>query len=230
MLLAEPPNQAIVSMQESRYGYSIVDVGITPSHLFDFDQIQIEEDHIYISLGVPSSDDLIHFLTKIGPNDPTAMSRVALKITEITEQILLASTRETVCMSLRSFTPTHHYDLPRWHMDGQYYKPTVKGELQYRFVLTLVGPSTLFYPLSSDLMEFRKSVWNLMSNRKLMAEMFECERAFSPSREKAVFLIGGSSRRAALHSEPPIHGTRLFLSLIPCSKQDLKTFYGAKYE
>ena len=158
MFIPETPDQAIVSLQASRYGYSLVDLTLSAEDVADFNQIAVEKDLFYSSFGFPSPENLSHFLLEIGPNEPQSAQRIAERIIQIAADVLHASQRETFWLTLRSFTPTSRYDMPRWHIDGQYYFPD-KGEkdAQYRLSFALVGPSTLFYPLPRASEELRKA-------------------------------------------------------------------------
>jgi hypothetical protein len=129
-------------------------------------------------------------------------------------------------LRLRSFTPTSEYDVPRWHQDGYYYAP-YEGN-PYKFAITLKGPATLFYKLPPHLKEnfltlTREGMEKNGYNRQALATLLKPfkEAAFIPQPyQGAVFIVG--SEYAAVHSEPPIHEERLFLSVLPGSKAQIK--------
>lgn len=101
------------------------------------------------------------FLNNLGTQENDAAQVVAILITRLTESILQASQKETAWVALRAFKETTAYDQSRWHMDGGYYEPF--DQTQFKVAITLKGPSTLFYPLSSlaryDFFDFSSKSW-----------------------------------------------------------------------
>src|SRR5262249_15908206 len=92
-------------------------------------------------------------------------------------------------------------------------------DILFKFVVTLVGPTTLFYPLP---LELRKSTEQMVHNRQYMKNLCRPENIISPRLgEGAVFRAGQYTTSAALHSEPPIHEDRLFFSIVPCMEMQL---------
>jgi hypothetical protein len=105
-------------------------------------------------------------------------------------------------------------------MDGHYYS-SPKEEIQYKFVLTLIGTSTLFYPIPQGDRELRRSFWKNMTNRQYIRELCRPEDVITPERGQGMFFMSANKYRASVHTEPPIDENRLFFSIVPCSEQQL---------
>ena len=163
-------------------------------------------------------NNLGNFLQSITNNDITVIQRITEHITQIVAEVMIASERETGWVSLRATVPTDAYDIPRWHMDGYYFNPAGPHEMLYKYVVTLRGPATLFYPLCY---EERKKVCRKTKYRDYMAQFCKKDSIVQPQQGQGAFLIGGRIPQAALHSEPQMHEPRLFLSVVPCNANQL---------
>jgi hypothetical protein len=216
---AETFTAALSSLKESPYGFYFVDGGITAEDLADFNSIDMREERFFHQFGELSEVEgrIADFLSGIGMNERRLVERAAARLAQITHQIVELSGRETAWVHLRASVPTDRYDIPRWHMDGYYFTP-VEGYLMYKFAVTLVGPSTLFYPIPQEL---RRTAWRHMLDRKYMQEFCQADRVMSPKEGEGVVFLAGKKTESALHSEPPIHQNRLFFSITPCNEKQL---------
>lgn len=176
------------------------------------------------------------FLESIG-NSKELSSSVSSIIERIVNEIKAAFKAETAWVSIRSFTPTNEYDVPRLHTDGYYYSPR-KGN-QYKVAVTLNGAGTLFYKLPSDALrifwEIQKgqTLENYTENRVKLVKLLEQypdNKSFVHQGKEytgTVFIVGSES--SAIHSEPPIHSERLFVSILPGSKEQIQEWYDASH-
>ena len=214
------PESAIEGLVESRYGFSLVDVGITPQDLADFDQIAIASKQDYNRCGELDKleGETAVFLSEIGNNDPQIIRRVAYRIGQIAKQILAASKRDTAWVWLHAYTSVDAIDRLRWHFDWPYYS---SEEIQYRFVMTLKGFPTLFYLLPLEDIELRRKICKRPNDYDFVAELCEPDRVFIPNREVGVVFM--NRKRGALHSEPSnFDQSRLFFSIVPCSQEQVR--------
>lgn len=179
----------------------------------------------YGNLNVLESE-VREFLKTVNNGSESSAQDVARLITRLVKEILQGCGQETAWVTVRSFTSTSEYDLPRWHTDGYYYAP-YEGD-PYKFAITLKGPPTLFYQLPADKREAfyalqRKGNEKNEYNRQALAEMLSTAKeaiSIGQPYQGAVFIVG--SNHAAVHSEPPIKEERLFLSILPGSKKQIK--------
>jgi hypothetical protein len=179
----------------------------------------------YGNLNVLESE-VREFVKALGKGNETDAKEVAGLIVRLVNEILQASGRETAWVAVRAFTPTSEYDVPRWHTDGYYFEP-YSGD-PYKFALTLKGPPTLFYRLPDNKREEFYALWRKGTeqndhNRQAFADMLgRSKEAISIAQpyQGAVFIVG--SHNAAVHSEPPIKEERLFISILPGSRTQIK--------
>lgn len=214
-------DDALYELKENPYGFVLCDVGVTPRDLECFSSIDIRREWVFHQFGELDiiEESIANFISEIGSNGSGLTSQIASRLTEIAKEVIEASGKETAWICLRSFTPISQFDIPRWHVDGPYYAPDGPKDLLFKFVVTLIGPSTLFYPLPLDL---RKTTGKAVHNRQYMKNFCKREKIVSPHLgEGTVFRWGQYIELTALHSEPPIHENRLFLSIVPSTEMQL---------
>ena len=205
-------------LNEDPYGFAFVDAGITDEDLATFSRVDIQQGRVYHQFGeIEMTQGVADFLTQVGDNPSPFALQTAARVIQIVNEVVQACGKETAWIHLRAFIPTDRYDLPRWHMDGSYYTPSEPNDPLLKFVVTFVGPTTLFYLLP---LESRKMVERHTRNRHYMKEFCLEENTISPPLGQGAIFIGGPGF-AALHSEPPIHQSRLFLSVVPCKQAQL---------
>ncbi|MBX9923054.1 MAG: hypothetical protein K2Y01_02990 [Rhabdochlamydiaceae bacterium] len=178
---------ALDSLKDNPYGFYFFDTGITQNDLKDFQAIKIEKEKFYQQFGELSKTEsgITDFLNNLGQNDHQVTLRIAKVLTQISNQVLTASESETAWIHLRASVPTDTYDIPRWHMDGLYFRPIEPTSTMYRFVITLLGPATLFYLLPQ---EQRETAWKNMRYRTIMQTFCLPERVVRPNIGEGVFL------------------------------------------
>jgi hypothetical protein len=209
-------SNSLKDLRKNPYGFVLLDVGITPQDLEDFNSIDIQKEWIYHQFGELETleESIANFISTIGSNGSEKSLQMASRLKQITQEVIEVSGKNTAWICLRSFTPTNRFDVPRWHVDGPYYNPASPEDLLFKFVVTLLGPSTLFYPLPLAL---RKTTEKMIHNKQYMKNFCKEENIVSPKLgEGAIFKGGQYTTLTALHSEPPIHENRLFFSIVPC--------------
>lgn len=183
--------------------------------------------------------EINEFIKSLSQENEIIAKEASQLITKLVKGLVQASGKEKAWVSLRPSMPNSAFNLPRWHMDGFFYKP--HDIRQYKFALVLKGPSTLFCKLSPDekktfdilkakethkiiqdengkIIKFEED----MSNRKALATMissFQAPVTIAKPYQGAVFVVGESN--SAIHSEPSISENRLFLSILPGSKSQI---------
>ena len=214
-------NEAIDELKQSSYGFVLFDLGISSKDLELFNSIDIQREWVYHQFGEMEKieESIVKFIDEIGSNEKGLALQVASRLKEITDEVIQSSGKQTGWACLRSFTPTNRFDVPRWHVDGPYYIPNEPKDLIFKVVVTLVGPTTLFYPLSPDL---RKLSEKAVHNRPYMKNFCKQENIVSPNLGEGALLRSGQyTTVGALHSEPPIHENRIFFSIVPCTEVQL---------
>lgn len=188
--------------------------------------------------------ETVVFLKKLGNSDEDA--HIASKvISNIVMRDISSTDNETAWVSLRAFTPNESYDLPRWHTDGAFYRST--ENVCYKRAYALKGASTLFLQVPDDV---RAQFFNIQSktyagmtyaeikslskreldalmlpNRIRLAELLAGYHVYTaPANTGTIFVTGGRNR-GAIHSEPPMHENRLFMSVVPGTPEQIQEWY-----
>lgn len=197
-----------------------------------FQSLNITIAHEYMSYGIEKNfeNELIEYINKLGSfyddcgvlrEYQTSLNKdisvlASQCIIKIIREVLLGSKQETALIKIRSFLPTHQFDLARWHIDKSRQGST------FRFTIALRGPGTLFYELLAPTKEVFFSVQEHEKDphelRKKLASLLDDETRTSKSlsSQGAVFMI--DSRDGAVHSEPRLDEIRLLLAITPASK------------
>ncbi len=213
--------EALNELRENPYGFVMCNAGITPWDLAQFNSIDIQREWVFHQFGELEiiEESIANFIGEIGSNEIGLTLQVASRLKEIAKNVIDALGKTTGWICLRSFTPINRFDVPRWHVDGPYYNPDGSEDLLFKFVVTLTGPTTLFYPLP---LELRRMTEKSIHNRQYMKNFCKEENIVSPNLgEGTIFRGGRYTSVAALHSEPPIHENRLFFSVVPCTEMQL---------
>lgn len=186
--------------------------------------------------------ELNSFMGALG-NDTKTSVCVSQLVTRLVKEVIIGSGKEAAWVSLRASTVNKEFDLPRWHTDGNFYLSEL-DDVQFKFVMALKGPQTLFYPLPGEMREEFDAIQNGISvplledgsvdkvgflkasevNRKVLAKKLDINKAISAKfGQAAIFVVG--TKYSAVHSEPPIREGRLFLSVVPGTKNQINELY-----
>lgn len=107
---------------------------------------------------------------------------------------------------------------PRWHWDGTYY-----GRPGCKFVTTLQGPSTLFCEVDERTKESIKPLvrrgMDLRSRELIDRQLAKYPKLQTDNQHGVVYRYGTN---AAVHSEPYINTSRMFLAITPGSRAELR--------
>jgi hypothetical protein len=226
-----------MAMLSSERPYAYFELGLSDKERDLFQNLNIALAQEYVSYGIEKNfeQELIEFINKIGSfyddngivrEYQTSLNKdiahaAAQCITKIILDVLRGSKQETALIKVRSFLPTHEFDMARWHIDKSRQAST------HRFTIALKGHGTLFYDISADTKEKFFAIQgrekNMSELRKKLAALLEDETHISkpPASQGAVFMV--NSKDGAVHSEPVINEIRLLLAITPHSKAAFDT-------
>jgi hypothetical protein len=157
------------------------------------------------------------FLRSIGTNNENDLINLKKIIIKLTKQICGAYGRESCWLAIRVTTPTDAFDIPRWHVDGNFFTK-VGDEIQSKFVMVLKGPGTLFCNPDK---KTREEFFNAVLHTREIEERIKLQNILKKQKiiqlqnnQGAIFLVG-DRKISAIHSEPPITEPRIFISILP---------------
>lgn len=189
--------------------------------------------------------ELQDFLKSIG-NDQGHAQAGAKIINNIVALSIQKLQAQTAWITIRSFQALHQNTYtPRWHTDGFYYAP-FKGK-QYKIACALKGPGTLFCTVSEDIREkfqalesqtfanltkeetekltFQQRQQIEQKTRIKLAELLADLCIDQAPTAHGMLFIVADKNSAAIHSEPPIHEDRLFISIVPGTHEQIQELY-----
>lgn len=198
--------------------FTFVDLGIASGDLRLINEFKIESTGQYDRYGDLEliKSELPEFLRSVGTNDERLIQKVTETVFSVASDVVKASDSETAWVAVRTFTPSHGFDIPRWHYDGYYFAPY--DGFAFKFATVLKGNPTIFYQLPKDL---RETFVLHSRDRMFLSNLLEKSSIEAPNLGQGAFFVVGDMDSAAVHSEPKIDGERLFFSVLPGSKDQI---------
>nr|QFG74080.1 MAG: hypothetical protein [Megaviridae environmental sample] len=118
------------------------------------------------------------------------------------------------------------WKIPRWHMDGVYFKNqdyTIK-----KFTAPLLGPGTLILTKKDSIIRNKikenrkKRISSLdITARRELDNIVDYNHVIQCTVGQGYLHIIGDDKKAHIHSEPNIIGQRLFIAILPASEENI---------
>ena len=89
-------------------------------------------------------------LEKIGSVDVHANQVVALAVERIAQQAVHDQNAQAAWVTIRASKPNHNFDIPRWHMDGNFFETLFRT---FKFAQVLKGSTTLLMDVPDSVRE-----------------------------------------------------------------------------
>lgn len=208
--------------------FALFSLGLSEDELNTLSKIKIAKTNEYNNFGDFNklNEEVTSYLTSQGNNQ--ALARDVSKIIErIIDETLAVFKVDSAWIALRSFDKNDFFDQPRWHTDGHYFHP-YNGK-QYKVAITLKGPQTLFKEISPKVRakfnELQNNQTEKMENRAKINQLLGGSEEEENLKPQGVIFVVGGKENGAIHSEPPIHTQRLFLSILPGTKAQIDELY-----
>ena len=219
--------KTLVAQLKTTSPYADFSLGMSDKEKALIKNIKIKPIDPYDYFGAVSSfpeKEIEAYLKKLGNENAPSIAPI---ITHIVQKVLAVLKKDACWITIRSFTKTNAFDMPRWHTDGNYFDSNA-GK-QYKIAFTLKGPGTLFYNLPQHLRDrfnqFEGGCFdptNRIQCAKLLSDKDKIHQ--TPPLHGTIFLVG-DAQNAAVHSEPPIYEDRLFISIVPGTKSQIESLY-----
>ena len=184
------------------------------------------------------------FLSTLGDNDMVLVNKMEKIIYNITKKVLKGYNMTHFWMDIRVTMPNNDYDIPRWHKDGPFF-PNDKNEKDTsKFVTIMKGRGTLLIKSTKRVNEiYNKIQEQLMDERRrdmkmtmeeqiklydkyrpIFAKELSKEPVVQPKNNQGLIFFTGVPLRdnAAVHSEPKMDTPRIFISILPSSKEHIE--------
>lgn len=146
-------------------------------------------------------------------------------IEKISNRIISEFCAESCWIALRPMPSNPLYVIPRWHTDGYMFAPY--SGVQYKVAMVFRGAGTLFCNPSEDLKKKFHAIQDddidsFDENRIKLANLLTHVHKQSPTSSHGAIFKVGDTESAAIHSEPNVLEPRLFFSIVPGTKKQIR--------
>jgi len=229
-------------LDSNKYDFLIFDIDYTINELETINDFDIKNPNNYEHFGsLDNIKDLKKYLTDIGSNNKTCVNNMEKLIIRLIQKVLLGYKMKYFWLAIRISPPNKQFDIPRWHKDGTFFTGDKNEQSSVKFITTLKGPGTLLIKSTKKINkiynEILKEQFEEMRKYKTIQEKIKISDNFRPilakkfSKEKYIqaknndgilFYTGIPHDNAALHSEPKMDTSRIFISILPNSLENIK--------
>ncbi len=234
-------------IKSDKYDFKMFPLKLSDNDKNTIANFKINSKNVFEYYGDLNSLDFKNFFSKVGENNSKITKSIEKIIKKVIKKVLSGFDSEYYWLSVRVSLPNKEFDIPRWHYDGPYFKNIDK---QPKFAMVLKGPGTLVIKKTSkvektyneikekytkELFEEYKKINsdNFKDQYTLQRKYDEKYRPiFAKSLSKfkiqqlknnqgLVFWGGRTGKESALHSEPKIDEPRMFISILPSTKENI---------
>lgn len=232
-------------LNSENYDFQLFDINYTEQEQESIDNFKIEKKCEYYHTGTITSINALNaFLSDIGHNTKEDVDNLEQIILNLIKKVLEGYNMEDFYLIIRARTPYSEFDIPRWHRDGAYFDHTV---ITSKFATVLKGPGTLFIKSSTSNYEKFNEINDREDEERRMKrerpgirftseeqqEINERYRTLyaalpkngdmvqSGKNQGVIFFANSGDVRGAIHSEPKIDENRIFISIVPGTKENI---------
>jgi hypothetical protein len=228
-------------LDSNKYDFYIFDIDYTINELEIINDFEIKNPNNYEHFGLLDDiKDLKKYLTDIGNNTKTCVNGMEKLIIRLIKKVLLGYKMKYFWLAIRISPPNKNFDIPRWHKDGTFF--TGDNDIGcYKFITTLKGPGTLLIKSTKKINKIYDQIledkFTEMRKYKTIQEKIKIDDNFRPvfakkfvkekfiqakNNDGILFYTGFPHNNAALHSEPKMTTSRIFISILPSSYENIK--------
>jgi len=227
--------------------YKIFKINYSKNELDAINNYDIYKNDHYRFFGKNTEFNPEQFLSDYS-NLPKESQIISDFLKKLTLEVTNAYNLDYVWIDIRFRLPTNEYDIPRWHQDGMFFKKD--NYTHTKFLLVLKGEGTLLVDLKKDKQKefneiyekfindkknvfekyndtknpnFQQELKNIMNTeRPVFHELLKNENIIQLKNNESLIFIAGDENLATIHSEPAIKSKRIFFSIVPGTKEDIK--------
>jgi hypothetical protein len=229
-------------LDSNKYDFYIFNIDYTINELETINDFKIKNPNNYEHFGsLDDIKDLKKYLTNIGNNTKTCVNGMEKLIIRLIKKVLLGYKMKYFWLAIRISPPNKNFDIPRWHKDGTFFIGDKNEQSSVKFITTLKGPGTLLIKSTKKINKIYNEIleeqFTEMSKYKTIQEKIKIGDNFRPifakkfvkekyiqakNNDGILFYTGFPHNNAALHSEPKMTTSRIFISILPSSYENIK--------
>ena len=222
-------------LNSKKYQYKIFKIQYTELEKKSISEFSIDKNDNFNYYGnYKNMHGLNNFLQSVGSNSITNINKLEQIINKMIMNITKAYQLEYYILNVRITLPTTEFDLVRWHKD-------VYGGESSKFVFIMKGPGTLFLKATNEVNNIYFKIWNKQIEERraknmTFKEQIEQDEKYKivyaqalknfkvkqiNNNEGVIFYAGDKKQNinGALHSEPKMDINRIFISIMPHTKE-----------
>jgi hypothetical protein len=222
--------------------FDVFDLNLSPQDIEIVQSIMIDEansfgKHETIALNHYGDLDgylekVAYFLKKFGNSEENSLA-AAQVIYKIIDNCLTMSDSPEAWIAIRVFKKNKTYHEARWHIDESLYKTDCK--YSYKLSCVLKGANTLLCDVSD---ETRKEFFKIQANksqqrqyhttksvRSRLVDLLQGHTMHQAEFGQGIMFIMGDKTIGAIHSEPAIDESRIFISIVPGTHEQIQELY-----
>lgn len=212
--------------------FIIFDIEMTSDEQDAIDKITLKTDKIYefihcSTTEIDNLDNLENFIKSIlDEQNDEQVKIISALIKRIIKTVMDGYEKKHYFLVIKTLPILPDYDIPRWHCDGK--PPGFEArDDRSKFATVLKGPGTLFIRTTPEerkvFIDIEKNFVNTLEYRKELADKIKGIRVQLGKNQGAIFMAAheGNQETCGIHSEPKHDKPRLFLSILPGSKQEI---------
>lgn len=176
--------------------------------------------------------NLKKYLTSIGSNGDAAIETVLNLLLRYARSVTRYFDTEFAWVETKTFLANSTFITPRWHTDNKFFKP----HTAYKFVWAARGAQTRFGTTESreefdnltlqEIQAGHGTVANLQARESINAIVSEFDG--NPMLNATLYRSGGED--PVVHSEPHMNESRLFVAIVPGTRQEIVEWHKRKME
>lgn len=179
-----------------------------------------------------SKDALLPYLDSLGDNDASILEKLATTYTTLATQVTALFDTEYAWVEIKTFFPNDTFLIPRWHTDNKFFAP----HTAYKLVWAAKGAQTLFgYTTDTD--EFSRLTaleiaagHGTKGNIDARTDLNSIVTKLSTCKEGQAVLYQSGGPTPVVHSEPPIDESRIFIAIVPGTKDEIRLWHDRKMQ
>jgi len=231
-------NKSIIKkyLRELPTNYLNVNIKFSQKEINYFENFNIKKDNNFEHFGnIDDLDDfkLNEYINDIGNNENINIFNNVVH--KLLNTICKAYNTKFCWLAIRIRIPTNNYDIPRWHQDGVFFVNS--DTLQAKFITVLKGPGTLFIKNKKindihkkyhdkKFIEYNKL--NIFYDkeiedkyRKILAKKYLIFKQHQVQIRQGLIFLNSQNKFPLVHSEPKIDVSRIFISILPGTEEDV---------